>query len=153
MKGYGSLSEIAASIKMYSSGDALPQVKAKTQIKEGELEKKLDEKDTHLQTLDGQLQQEKNVFQTEEFAYRPAQATTEDYADNAAVSKMFPDKDSVEINYREVEERIRDGKFRAMGVSGGTNMLNNAKKNAYWNDVLSKMSGNFAMTSALYSLA
>ena len=160
-QGYnGSLAEVASAAKKYQD-DILPEVrgisKGIREIKRSELEatilKNIDEHDAQFPSVEQNIEQAIDTYHTNAELQKSylSTVTQDDYEINKSLKRI--DEEDASPSHSEIEERVRDSKYKNMGVPFGTGRLNSAKKNEFWNNVLSKMGSYFALTTATYSLA
>lgn len=151
---YTGLSEVAEQITNYQTTAFLPKIKAKDIDKEGgNLERAvrdIKQLENGRFVIDGRVAEPfKPRYSVESDYFRPSSPAVEDYNINNH-SKLSKEED-IPL-HREIEERIRDSKYRNMGIPFGTGKHFTPKQNDFWK-ILSKMGSYFALTTVTYSLA
>jgi len=156
----GELGKVAENITKYQTIHFLPKVGVKGITKEGgRLERAVQEVK---ETTDGRFVIDGVVAESfkpqiygsdvSNNAYQTTSPLKEDYSANQLV-KNSNDNESPYPTHTEIEERIRDSKYKSMGIIFGTGKQFSPKKNDFWNNVLSKMGSYFTLTSVCYSFA
>ncbi len=154
-KGYITpLTEVALQVANYQTIAFLPKVKPKDD-KDSKLEravKDIKETSDRRFVIDGLVVEPFKPQYSSETDYFRASALVagKDYILNKNTKSLNEEDLPLHL---EIEERIRDSKYRNMGIPFGTGKQFSAKKNEFWNNVLSKMGSYFALTSVCYSFA